>query len=80
MLATSCLLSLLPSLISGHGSLVEPPARATMADHGFPENPHDSNWMEGFCGGKVEWSSGHKDKAQGNPQGVFLMFLCVFMA
>ena len=28
-----------------------------MADHGFPENPQDSNWMEGFCGGKAyQWS------------------------
>jgi len=41
----------------GHGNMVEPPARATMHDYGFPDNPRDSNWMEGFCGGKAhQWS------------------------
>ena len=39
--------------VSGHGSMIEPPARATMHDYGFPENPKDYQWMEGFCGGKV---------------------------
>ena len=33
--------------------MVEPPSRAVMADYGFPSNPRDYNWMEGFCGGKV---------------------------
>ena len=51
-------LALFPALISGHGSLIEPPSRATMHDYGFPQNPRDSNWMEGFCGGKShQWSS-----------------------
>ena len=45
------------SLAHGHGSMVEPPSRAVMADHGFPSNPRDYNWMEGFCGGKGhQWS------------------------
>ena len=46
------------SLVWGHGSMVEPPSRAVMADHGFPSNPRDYNWMEGFCGGKGhQWST-----------------------
>ena len=41
----------------GHGGLVEPPSRAVMHDYGFPDNPVDNNWMEGFCGGKAhQWS------------------------
>jgi len=37
--------------------MLEPPARSTMHDHGFPQNPHDPSWMEGFCGGKIhQWS------------------------
>lgn len=52
----SCLC--LISLVWGHGSMVEPPSRAVMADHGFPSNPRDYNWMEGFCGGKGhQWSA-----------------------
>merc|ERR1711868_339260 len=47
----------LPHLVVGHGNMVEPPARATMHDYGFPDNPHDNNWMEGFCGGFAhQWS------------------------
>ena len=44
--------------VSSHGSLVEPPSRATMHHLGFPQNPPDDNWMEGFCGGKAhQWSA-----------------------
>ena len=47
----------LPYLVYGHGNMIEPPARATMHDYGFPDNPHDNNWMEGFCGGfPHQWS------------------------
>ena len=36
---------------------MEPPSRSVMHDYGFPDNPRDSNWMEGFCGGKAyQWS------------------------
>ena len=58
MTSLSLTLCLLPALVTGHGSLVEPPSRATMHDLGFPSNPKDNNWMEGFCGGKGhQWSS-----------------------
>ena len=51
------LLFFFPALIAGHGSLIEPPARATMHDYGFPQNPRDSEWMGSFCGGKwYQWS------------------------
>ena len=44
-------LSLLPVGILGHGSLVDPPSRAAMNKYGFPENPVDVNYNQGFCGG-----------------------------
>jgi len=50
-------LSILPSLISGHGSMIEPPSRAVMHDYGFPDSPKDTNWNQGWCGGKDhQWS------------------------
>lgn len=49
---SSCLiLFLLPALINGHASLVEPPSRAAMHLYGFPQNPVDYQHNEGFCGG-----------------------------
>eukprot|EP00090_Calanus_glacialis_P015438 TRINITY_DN24376_c0_g1_i1.p1 TRINITY_DN24376_c0_g1~~TRINITY_DN24376_c0_g1_i1.p1 ORF type:complete len:350 (-),score=50.99 TRINITY_DN24376_c0_g1_i1:118-1071(-) len=34
-----------------------------MHDHGFPQNPPDSNWMQGFCGGKFhQWSPAIRGK------------------
>jgi hypothetical protein len=42
---------LLPALISGHASLIDPPSRAAMNMYGFPENPADYQHNEGFCGG-----------------------------
>ena len=44
-------LSLLPVGILGHGSLVDPPSRAAMNKYGFPDNPVDVNYNQGFCGG-----------------------------
>ena len=44
-------LSLLPVGILGHGSLVDPPSRAAMHKYGFPGNPVDVNYNQGFCGG-----------------------------
>ena len=38
--------------VPGHGSMVEPPSRGVMHFYGFPNNPPNYNWMEGFCGGK----------------------------
>ena len=49
----------LPALISGHGSLVEPPSRAVMSSHGFPHSPPDYDWAAGYCGGRFhQWSPG----------------------
>lgn len=44
-------LFLLPLGILGHGSLIDPPSRAAMNKYGFPENPVDVNYNQGFCGG-----------------------------
>ena len=57
-LLTPALISCLTiGLVYSHGNMVEPPTRATMHDHGYPDNPADDNWMEGFCGGKAhQWS------------------------
>jgi len=41
----------LPTLVSGHASLIDPPSRAAMNMYGFPENPPDYQHNEGFCGG-----------------------------
>jgi hypothetical protein len=50
------LLAAIPVLISGLGSLIEPPSRATMHAYGFPQNPKDSNWNANYCGGKwYQW-------------------------
>ena len=36
--------------------MVEPPSRGVMHFYGFPSNPPNYNWMEGFCGGKAhQW-------------------------
>ena len=49
----------LPSLTWAHGSLVEPPSRAVMNTHGFPDCPPDYDWSAGYCGGKFhQWSPG----------------------
>ena len=45
------LLLLLPSYSLGHGSLIEPPSRAAMHKYGFPNNPVDVDFTQGFCGG-----------------------------
>merc|ERR1711872_1207102 len=45
------ILLLLPVLISGHASLIDPPSRAAMHHYGFPQNPVDYQHNEGFCGG-----------------------------
>jgi len=49
---SGCLILLiLPALVQGHASLVEPPSRAAMHLYGFPQNPVDYQHNEGFCGG-----------------------------
>ena len=56
---TFLLCCFLPTLISAHGSLVEPPSRAVMNSHGFPDSPPDYDWSAGYCGGKFhQWSPG----------------------
>ena len=55
-------------MIPGHGSMVEPPSRGVMHFYGFPGNPPNYNWMEGFCGGKShQWgvNGGKYDLALG---------------
>ena len=50
------LLSMVVVKVAGHGSMVEPPSRGVMHFYGFPSNPPNYNWMEGFCGGKAhQW-------------------------
>ena len=45
------IICLFPVDTLGHGSLVEPPSRAAMNKYGFPENPVDNDYVQGFCGG-----------------------------
>ena len=49
------ILSTVLNLVSGHGRMMEPPARNTMWRMGFPAKPNYED-TELFCGGiKVQW-------------------------